>query len=102
MQALLALPWQVSQVYANRGKRLFDAVLVIILMPVWLPVVVCLWAVSWLEAGQGFYTDTRVGRGGAQFQCWKIRTMRAGLPKRCAINKTRCDPRVTGFASLQP
>ena len=100
MQALLALPTQFSEAYANGGKRLFDVVLVLLFAPLWLPVVACTWFMSWLEAGQGFYTDTRVGRGGAQVQCWKIRTMRRGLPKSCAIHKSRSDPRVTSFGRI--
>ena len=95
MQALLVLPWHMSEAYANGGKRLFDLALVILFAPLWMCTVACARFISWLEAGQGFYVDARVGRGGAEFRCWKIRTMRRGAAKSCAAIKSRFDPRVT-------
>ncbi|MDG1430160.1 MAG: sugar transferase, partial [Paracoccaceae bacterium] len=74
MQALLARPWLISGLYAGGGKRLFDLALVILFVPLWLPLVGVAWLISWQEAGQGFYSDLRVGQNGVQFRCWKIRT----------------------------
>jgi exopolysaccharide production protein ExoY len=82
------------------GSGFLDVILVLLCAPLWLPVIACIWLLSWLEAGQGFYADTRVGRGGAAFTCWKIRTMRNGLPRRCASRKICGDPRVTALGHL--
>ena len=69
MQALLASPWHISGIYAFGGKRLFDLALVVVFAPLWLPVVALLWVMAWLEDGQGFYSDARIGRGGSAFRC---------------------------------
>lgn len=101
MQALLARPWQVSGLYSLGGKHVFDVTVVVLSAPFWLPIVALLWLLSWLEAGQGFYSDVRIGQGGHAFQCWKIRTMRPGFPKGCAVNKMRFDPRITPLGHIQ-
>lgn len=100
MQALLARPWQVSGFYTLGGKRVFDVTVVVLLSPLWLPIVALLWVLSWLEAGQGFYSDVRVGQGGHAFQCWKIRTMRRETSRGCAIDKMRFDPRITPLGHI--
>jgi exopolysaccharide production protein ExoY len=83
--------------YALGGKRVFDLVLVTAFAPLWLPLIGLLWLGSWLEAGQGFYSERRVGQGGRLFRCLKIRTMRPGLQRLCAAYKHAADPRATRF-----
>lgn len=95
MQALLMRGWPITGLYAGGAKRLFDLTLVIFFAPLWLPLLGALWALSWLEAGQGFYLDQRVGRNGRSFRCLKIRTMVRGALRGCAAQKLRRDPRVT-------
>lgn len=60
-----------------RGKRMLDVVLGGVLIPVVAPVVALLWLVVRLDGGPGFFLHRRVGRGGAEFACLKLRTMRA-------------------------
>lgn len=95
MYALLAGPWQVSGLYALGGKRVFDLLIALVLAPLWAPVVLLLWFAAWCEAGQGFYTEQRIGRGGQVFACHKIRTMRRASPRTCAAHKRGHDPRIT-------
>lgn len=97
MQAIGILPKQGLGLYAQIGKRVFDLCLVLFFAPLWVPLVALLWLFSWIEAGQGFFIDTRVGQGGRQFQCLKIRTMQCGVRRGCAARKSRDDPRVTRF-----
>jgi lipopolysaccharide/colanic/teichoic acid biosynthesis glycosyltransferase len=61
--------------YARRGKRLLDLVLVILAAPVAVPLILVLAALVALEGGRPFYSQMRVGRGGAAFRMWKLRTM---------------------------
>lgn len=95
MQRAATLPWQIAGLYGRGGKRAFDLALTLAMAPLWLPLVGLLWALAWLEAGQGFYADWRVGRHGRMFRCLKIRTMVPGLPRGCAAQKCRDDPRIT-------
>lgn len=61
--------------YNRFGKRLVDLVLAVVLLPVFLPVIAVIWALTRLDGGPGFYTQKRVGLNGHVFDCWKIRTM---------------------------
>ncbi len=95
MQASGILPWHRSRLYERAGKRAFDLAVTALFSPLWVPLTMLLWLLSWLEAGQGFYTEQRVGRHGHLFRCVKIRTMRCGTLRKCAAVKTGDDPRVT-------
>jgi lipopolysaccharide/colanic/teichoic acid biosynthesis glycosyltransferase len=95
MQATGVLLWQVNGFYARSGKRAFDLTVTLFMIPIWAPLVALFWLISWLEAGQGSYTDVRVGQGGRLFRCLKIRTMRCDALRGCAADKARNDPRVT-------
>lgn len=97
MQAIGVLPRQELGFYTRFGKRGFDLFLVLLSLPLWMPLTAVLWLIAWIEAGQGSYTDIRVGQGGRLFRCLKIRTMRCGLRRGCAARKARDDPRVTRF-----
>ena len=63
--------------YQQWGKRVFDIVLVVLIMPIALPVLLMAWAVTVMGGGNGLYGQQRVGQGGRVFQCWKLRTMRS-------------------------
>ena len=100
MQVLYARPFIFHRSYALGGKRALDLALTCLFAPLWLPLLCALWLLSFLEAGQGFYSEPRVGRGGRLFTCLKIRTMRRGAPRGCAAHKVRCDPRVTRLGRM--
>jgi exopolysaccharide production protein ExoY len=91
-------------------KRLFDIVLALLLLPVLVPVIFALWAVTRRDGGPGFFGHVRVGKNGKSFKCWKIRTMvvhaEARLQEHLAANpaaaeewardhKLTDDPRIT-------
>ena len=60
---------------ARWGKRAFDICIAVFLLPILLPVICGLAAVVALDGGAPFFGHRRVGRGGREFRCWKIRTM---------------------------
>lgn len=61
--------------HARWGKRAFDLLLVVILLPVVVPVICLLAALVALDGSSPFFGHKRVGKGGREFRCWKIRTM---------------------------
>jgi len=61
--------------YSRYFKRVFDVILVIALLPVALPIVAISVVLTRLDGRAGLFTQSRVGRDGAIFRCWKIRTM---------------------------
>lgn len=101
--------------YAVAGKRAFDLALLVLIAPVVVPVLLIVVAITALFGGQPFYSQERVGRGGATFRCWKIRTMvpdaEAALARILAEDpvlaaewhrnqKLSRDPRVTRFGAF--
>jgi len=83
-----------SGVLASRVKRLLDLVLCIATLPLSVPLMAVI-AVLVKLGGRGpvLYRARRVGRGGAEFNMLKFRTMApgcGGLPVTCSV-----DPRVT-------
>ena len=96
--------------YELWGKRAFDIIWVVLILPIALPVLLAAWAITVIGGGSGFYGQQRIGQGGRIFQCWKVRTMRpdtdhalAKLVADCpdiarewqANQKLKCDPRIT-------
>lgn len=94
------------------GKRLFDVVFAVLLLPFVAPVIGLLWALTRRDGGPGFFAHTRVGQNGKFFKCWKLRTMLQGADDllvahllrdpEAAIEwrdnfKLRDDPRITRF-----
>ena len=61
--------------YGLWGKRVFDVLIVLAMLPIAVPIIGLVWAMTALDGGGGFFTQERVGRGGGIFRCWKIRTM---------------------------
>ncbi len=103
------------RLYRTVGKRLLDIAVVILILPIVLPVIIVVWLVMFLGGGTGFYSQPRIGKGGKQFRCWKIRTMETDAEKRLVefiekdpelarewqINqKLRDDPRITAFGNF--
>ena len=81
--------------YARFGKRAFDLICVIALLPLWSSLSAILWAFARLETGTGCFADERIGQFGRRFKCLKIRTMRPEAIRRCAAYKSAQDPRIT-------
>lgn len=101
--------------YRRFGKRLFDLLLAVILLPLVGAVIAVLWCLVRLDGGPGFYAHARVGERGQTFSCWKLRSMvpdaGARLAEHLASNPAaasewaRChklsnDPRVTRIGRL--
>jgi lipopolysaccharide/colanic/teichoic acid biosynthesis glycosyltransferase len=96
--------------YAAFGKRAFDLVLASIALVLSLPVLALLAAALWIESGNPFYFQRRLGRHGREFRMWKLRTMVCGADRKLAeclardpemkrewdlTQKLKRDPRVT-------
>ncbi len=60
--------------YTRHGKRIFDVVLAITMLPILLPVMALI-ALGIAHKGQIIYCHRRVGRHGIEFTCYKFRTM---------------------------
>jgi lipopolysaccharide/colanic/teichoic acid biosynthesis glycosyltransferase len=101
--------------YRDFFKRLLDITLVVATSVVTLPVVLVLAAVIWLNGGQPFYSQTRVGRGGRSFRIYKLRTMVRDADQILASSleespelraeweatqKLKNDPRITPFGRM--
>ncbi|GAB4273754.1 MAG: sugar transferase [Pararhodobacter sp.] len=61
--------------YARHGKRVLDVVLGSIALVLAAPVLMLLAAALWLEGGNPFYTQDRLGMNGRRFRMIKLRTM---------------------------
>ncbi|MFK7939692.1 MAG: sugar transferase [Roseovarius sp.] len=61
--------------YRRAGKRLADIALVVMTLPMTLPIIVICAIALWLESGQPFYRQKRLGEAGGLFSIWKLRTM---------------------------
>ncbi len=96
--------------YDEYGKRIFDLALLLLFSPAILSLMLLMVTGLLLTGGKPFYAQERVGRDGAVFKCWKIRTMvrdaDAALKRilendpelalEWAVNqKLRHDPRIT-------
>lgn len=66
---------QSNSAYTTWGKRFFDVSFVILASPSILLTVAILWVLVRLDGGPGFYSQKRVGQGGREFDCWKLRSM---------------------------
>lgn len=75
-------PARLSTPYASYGKRVFDVIFALFLLPVIAPVLMVLWAFVARDGGPGFFGHRRIGRDGKVFKCWKVRTMVADAEDR--------------------
>lgn len=101
--------------YRRAGKRMLDIALVAVFLPVYLPVIALAALVLFVEGGNPFYRQERLGRNGERFSILKLRTMvrdaDARLQALLAENpemkrewdvsqKLKSDPRVTRVGAL--
>ena len=68
--------------YLRGGKRLFDILLAIAILPIIAPIVAVLWVITRMDGGAGFFGHMRVGRDGRKFRCWKVRSMVHGAEEK--------------------
>lgn len=61
--------------YRRAGKRIADILFVLMALPLILPVVAICALALWIEGGNPFYRQDRLGAGGKVFSIWKLRTM---------------------------
>ena len=61
--------------YRRTGKRIFDYVFAIALLPLIAPVIAVLSLAIARDGGNPFFGHRRIGRDGKVFRCWKLRTM---------------------------
>ncbi len=61
--------------YRDFGKRVLETFLILLSLPFFLPVVALAAVALWIEGGNPFYRQTRLGRDGARFSILKLRTM---------------------------
>ncbi|WP_127104545.1 sugar transferase [Pararhodobacter zhoushanensis] len=101
--------------YAVYGKRVLDVVLASIALILSAPLLVLLAAALWLESGNPFYTQERLGLNGQRFRMFKLRTMVPGAAQRLnefldrdpalrveweLTQKLKRDPRITPIGRL--
>lgn len=68
--------------YRKAGKRIFDLLLAVALLPLLGPLIAILWVLVRRDGGDGFFGHARIGRDGRRFKCWKIRTMVPGAEEK--------------------
>ena len=101
--------------YRIFGKRALDVLIVLLSLPITLPVTLICALALWIEGGQPFYRQQRLGLGGRSFSILKLRTMRpdadqvlnaylAADPAMRAewdeTQKLRNDPRITPIGAM--
>ena len=81
-QSVLALPLS-RELRPNResfytiyGKRMFDIVFALTLLPLLVPIILALAVLVKRDGGPAFFGHLRVGQHGRTFKCWKLRSMR--------------------------
>lgn len=77
-------------IYGRGGKRLFDVVFAILLLPILAPVIFGLWLLVRRDGGAGFFGHTRVGQDGVAFKCWKLRSMVVDAETRLKTHLESC------------
>jgi exopolysaccharide production protein ExoY len=101
--------------YRRAGKRVLDILLVLLALPVVLPVVLALALAVARDGGNPFYRQKRIGREGAPYTMWKLRSMvleadnkleaclaadPAARAEWDSTQKLKSDPRITRFGRL--
>lgn len=101
--------------YGGVGKRALDLVLCTIALILMAPVLALLSLALWIESGNPFYSQPRLGKDGRVFRMWKLRTMVIGADRKLAqhlaadpelrrewdlTQKLKRDPRITPLGRL--
>lgn len=101
--------------YATTGKRVLDIVLATIALVLAAPVLALLSLALWIESGNPFYTQERLGKDGRHFRMFKLRTMVRGAREQLdgyldrdpalrteweLTQKLKHDPRITPIGRL--
>ncbi|WP_368184527.1 sugar transferase [Aestuariibius sp. HNIBRBA575] len=101
--------------YASFGKRIFDIVLALAILPLITPIILGVWMMARRDGGPGLFVQDRVGLNGTTFKCLKIRSMVHDADRKLTqyldqnpdaaaewhINqKLRHDPRITAFGKF--
>lgn len=109
------LDHQPSGIYNAFGKRVFDLVFALFLLPVLVPIILGLWLYSRRDGAPGFFGHARIGQNGEVFKCWKVRSMVADAESRLEAylkanpeaaaewardHKLTNDPRITRFGQF--
>ena len=104
-----------SSDYALTGKRVLDIVLASIALFLAAPVLLTLAFLMWIESGNPFYTQERLGRDGRRFRMYKLRSMVPNAAETLAAHleadpalraeweltqKLKNDPRITPLGRL--
>ena len=74
-RALAALRLRPTGLYGRYAKPLLDRLLILASLPIALPIIALCALALWIESGQPFYTQKRLGRSGKGFSILKLRTM---------------------------
>jgi exopolysaccharide production protein ExoY len=101
--------------YPRAGKRALDLVLGLIALILIAPVLLLLALALWIESGNPFFFQPRLGKDGRVFRMWKLRTMVIGADRKLAecleadpmlrrewdlTQKLKRDPRITPLGRL--
>lgn len=62
-------------VYRAGGKRALETLLIVLSLPFFVPIVLLCVVALWIEGGNPFYRQDRLGRNGKRFSILKLRTM---------------------------
>ena len=65
----------VENVYQQGGKRCFDLLLALALLPILAPAIFVFAMLNTLTTRSPFFGHTRIGKDGHRFICWKLQTM---------------------------
>lgn len=77
-------------------KRLFDILVSLVILSVFLPFGIVISIAIVLESkGGAFYRQERIGKNGVPFKLWKFRTMRVNADKLGKLTVGMRDPRIT-------
>jgi exopolysaccharide production protein ExoY len=61
--------------YQSHGKRLFDLLFALTLLPILAPIIAILCLCVRCQGGCALFAHTRIGQDGVPFACWKLCTM---------------------------
>ncbi|WP_417268664.1 sugar transferase [Celeribacter baekdonensis] len=66
---------QPKGLYVRFGKRIFDLIFIVLVLPILLPTICLLAILIRMDGGPAFFTVQRIGRNGRRFKVFKLRTM---------------------------